>query len=77
MPPDSEPDLPLRFAINIGSAVMTTPEGPQLLTNWQLSSALFTPADADRLAQLWQRSVPHWPGHSTDSDGKNTDGSNQ
>lgn len=57
VPPDSEPDLPLRFAINIGSAVMTTPEGPQLLTNWQLSSALFTPADADRLAQLWQRSV--------------------
>jgi len=57
VPPDSEPDLPLRFAINIGSAVMTTPEGPQLLTNWQLSSALFTPADASRLTQLWQRSV--------------------
>lgn len=57
VPPDSEPEMPLRFAINIGSAVMTSPEGPQLLTNWQLSSALFTPADAERLAQLWQRSV--------------------
>lgn len=57
VPPDSEPDLPLRFAINIGSAVMTTPEGPQLLTNWQWSSNLFTPADAGQLAQLWQRSV--------------------
>lgn len=57
VPPDSEPDLPLRFAINIGSAVMTTPEGPQLLTNWQWSSNLFTPADAGQLARLWQRSV--------------------
>ncbi|WP_078311765.1 MULTISPECIES: non-ribosomal peptide synthetase [unclassified Mycobacterium] len=57
VPPDSEPDLPLRFAINIGSAVMTTTEGPQLVTNWQWSSNLFTSADAERLAWLWQRSV--------------------
>ncbi len=57
VPPDSEPDLPLRFAINIGSAVMTTAEGPQLITNWQWSSNLLTSADADRLARLWQRSV--------------------
>ncbi|MUM18705.1 amino acid adenylation domain-containing protein [Mycobacterium sp. CBMA271] len=57
VPPDSEPDLPLRFAINIGAAVMTTPDGPQLITNWQLSSALFTPSDADALARLWERSV--------------------
>lgn len=57
VPPDSEPDLPLRFAINIGSAVMTTAEGPQLVTNWQWSSNLFTSADADQLARLWQRSV--------------------
>lgn len=57
VPPDSEPNLPLRFAINIGSAVMATPEGPQLITNWQWSSNLFSPVDADRLAQLWQRSI--------------------
>ncbi|MEU9807842.1 amino acid adenylation domain-containing protein [Mycobacterium sp. NPDC050853] len=57
VPPDSEPDLPLRFAINIGSAVMTTAEGPQLVTNLQWSSNLFTSADADQLARLWQRSV--------------------
>ncbi|OHT87063.1 non-ribosomal peptide synthetase [Mycobacteroides saopaulense] len=57
VPPDSEPDLPLRFAINIGSAVMATAEGAQLVTNWQWSSNLFTSADADQLAQLWQRSV--------------------
>ncbi|TDZ89573.1 non-ribosomal peptide synthetase [Mycobacteroides salmoniphilum] len=57
VPPDSEPNLPLRFAINIGSAVMTTAEGPQLVTNLQWSSNLFTSADADQLARLWQRSV--------------------
>jgi mycobactin peptide synthetase MbtF len=57
VPPDSEPDLPLRFGINIGAAVMTTAEGPQLVTNWQWSSNLFTSEDADQLARLWQRSV--------------------
>lgn len=57
VPPVTEPDLPLRFAITIGSAVLATPDGPQLLTNWQWSSNLFTSADADQLARLWQRSV--------------------
>lgn len=57
LPADSEPNLALRFATNISVAVMSTPEGPQLLANWQWSSALFTQNDADRLAELWQRSV--------------------
>ncbi|BAX97372.1 putative peptide synthetase MbtF [Mycobacteroides stephanolepidis] len=57
VPPDSEPELPLRFGINVGSAISTTAEGAQLLTNWQWSSNLFTSEDADQLARLWQRSV--------------------
>ncbi|TDZ93698.1 non-ribosomal peptide synthetase [Mycobacteroides salmoniphilum] len=57
VPADSEPELPLRFGINVGSAISTTAEGVQLLTNWQWSSNLFTSADADQLARLWQRSV--------------------
>ncbi len=57
IPMDSEPDLPLRFGLNIASAVTTTAEGPQLVTNWQWSSNLFTSEDADQLARLWQRSV--------------------
>lgn len=57
VPSISEPNLRLRFGINIGSAIMTTDVGAQLLTNWQWSSNLFASVDAERLAQLWQRSV--------------------
>ena len=35
LPIDPEPDLPLRFALNISVLVGATPEGPQLITNWR------------------------------------------
>ncbi|MGH3725747.1 MAG: amino acid adenylation domain-containing protein [Mycobacterium sp.] len=57
VPTNSEPDLPLRFGINISAAVTSTADGAQLVANWLWSSALFSASDADRLAELWQRSV--------------------
>ena len=57
LPDDPEPDLPLRFALNISAFVATMPEGTQLITNWRWSDALFAPADIDTLTQLWQRGI--------------------
>jgi mycobactin peptide synthetase MbtF len=58
LPDDPEPDLPLRFALNLSAFVATTPDGTQLITNWRYSDALFTSSDIDRLTQFWQRCVP-------------------
>jgi mycobactin peptide synthetase MbtF len=57
LPIDPEPDLPLRFAVHIGSLVAATPDGSRLITNVRWSDALFTPADIDSLTHLWQRSI--------------------
>ena len=57
LPIDPEPDLPLRFALNISVLVGATPEGPQLIANWRWSDALFAGSDIDRLTHFWQRSV--------------------
>ncbi|MQY24927.1 Linear gramicidin synthase subunit B [Nocardia sp. RB56] len=57
LPLDPEPELPLRYALDVISAVATTPEGPQLLTNWRWSDRLFTEGDARRLTELWHRGV--------------------
>lgn len=57
LPLDPEPELPLRFAVNIGVVVGATDQGAQLLTNWRWSAALFTRSDIERLTQLWQRSI--------------------
>jgi mycobactin peptide synthetase MbtF len=57
LPIDPEPDLPLRFALNLSVLVGKTPEGTQLITNWRWSDALFAPADIDRLTQFWQRGI--------------------
>ncbi|GAB4583139.1 amino acid adenylation domain-containing protein [Nocardia sp. IFM 10818] len=57
LPLDPEPDLPLRYALDVISGIGTTPEGPQLTTNWRWSNALFTPAEATRLTTLWTRSL--------------------
>jgi mycobactin peptide synthetase MbtF len=37
--------------------VRATPEGPQLMTNWLWSDALFASSDIDRLTHLWQRGI--------------------
>jgi len=57
LPIDPEPDLPLRFALNISVLVGATPEGPQLIANWRWSDALFARSDIDRLTHLWQRAI--------------------
>jgi mycobactin peptide synthetase MbtF len=57
LPIDPEPDLPLRFALNLSVLVGTTPEGTQLIANWRWSDALFARSDIDRLTHLWQRAI--------------------
>ncbi|MGO9355021.1 MAG: amino acid adenylation domain-containing protein [Mycobacterium sp.] len=57
LPIDPEPDLPLRFALNISVLVGATPEGRQLIANWRWSDALFARSDIDRLTHFWQRAV--------------------
>jgi mycobactin peptide synthetase MbtF len=57
LPVASEPDLPLRFALYVSAHVRATPEGPQLMTNWLWSDALFASSDIDRLTHLWQRGI--------------------
>ncbi|WP_280299930.1 non-ribosomal peptide synthetase [Nocardia abscessus] len=52
-----EPDLPLRYSLGLIAAVHTTESGPQLMITWRWSEALFTQAEIDRLAALWDRSV--------------------
>lgn len=57
LPDDPEPDLPLRFTLNLSAFVAMTVDGVQLVSNWRWSDALFAPADIDRLMQLWRRGV--------------------
>jgi mycobactin peptide synthetase MbtF len=57
LPNAPEPDLPLRFALNISAFVANTPEGTQLISNWRWSDALFQPPDIDRLMHFWQRGI--------------------
>jgi mycobactin peptide synthetase MbtF len=57
LPDDPEPDLPLRFALNLSAFVATTPDGTQLITNWRWSDALFATSDIDRLTHYWQRAI--------------------
>lgn len=57
LPIDPEPDLPLRFALNISTLVGTTENGSQLITNLRWSDALFAMSDIDLVAEFWQRGV--------------------
>ncbi|MBB5912910.1 mycobactin peptide synthetase MbtF [Nocardia transvalensis] len=57
MPIAPEPDLPLRYALDVVAAVGHTPDGPQFTTQWRWSAALFTEAEADRLGELWNRGI--------------------
>ncbi|MGW4529571.1 amino acid adenylation domain-containing protein [Nocardia sp. NPDC004340] len=57
LPLDPEPELPLRYALDVIAGIGSTPEGPQLTTNWRWSETLFTEAEATRLTELWQRSL--------------------
>ncbi|MFC6009728.1 amino acid adenylation domain-containing protein [Nocardia lasii] len=57
LPLDPEPDLPLRYAIDVIAGIGTTPQGPTLTTNFRWSTALFTEAEATRFARLWTEAV--------------------
>ncbi|MEU2041173.1 amino acid adenylation domain-containing protein [Nocardia niwae] len=57
LPLVAEPDFPLRYALDVVSAVRTTGEGPQLVTMLRWSEAVFTAAEVDRLAELWREAV--------------------
>lgn len=57
LPIDPEPDLPLRFALYTSAWIRSTTDGPQLMTTWLWSDALFTASDIDRLIDLWQCSI--------------------
>ncbi len=57
MPIAPEPDLPLRYALDVVAGIEGGPVGPQLTTQWRWSSALFTEAEAGRLSELWNRSI--------------------
>lgn len=57
LPTAAEPDLPLRYALDVVPAVDATPDGPQLRTLWRWSDALFSADDVDCLVRLWHRSV--------------------
>ncbi|MFC9892484.1 amino acid adenylation domain-containing protein [Nocardia sp. NPDC127579] len=57
LPIAPEPDLPLRYSLGLIAAVHATAAGPQLMVTWRWSDALFTPADLDRLVELWEGAV--------------------
>ena len=57
LPIDPEPDLPLRFALNMSLLVRGTPAGQQLVNTLLWSEALFTSTDIDHLTHLWQRTL--------------------
>lgn len=57
LPTDPEPDLPLRYALDVVAVVRGTDSGPQLVTNWRYCSTVLSEPDVARLSALWSRSV--------------------
>ncbi|MFE7796323.1 amino acid adenylation domain-containing protein [Nocardia sp. NPDC057440] len=57
LPHVSEPDFPLRYALDVIAAVRSTSAGPQLVTMLRWSEAVFTATEMDRLAELWHDAV--------------------
>ncbi|MDL9937473.1 amino acid adenylation domain-containing protein [Gordonia sp. ABSL1-1] len=57
VPSAPEPELPLRFPLNLVSAVRAGADGPELATTWRWSDEIFTAAEIDDIAGLWRRSV--------------------
>ncbi|MGW6724362.1 amino acid adenylation domain-containing protein [Nocardia sp. NPDC055029] len=57
LPLDPEPDLPLRYAVDVIAGIGTTPAGPALTTNLRWSTALFTEVQAARFAELWAEAI--------------------
>ncbi|MFI6220640.1 amino acid adenylation domain-containing protein [Nocardia salmonicida] len=57
LPLDPEPDLPLRYAVDVIAGIGATPEGSALTTNFRWSTALFTEAKAARFAEHWELAI--------------------
>ncbi|WP_194825875.1 non-ribosomal peptide synthetase [Nocardia sp. XZ_19_231] len=57
LPLDPEPDLPLRYAVDVIAGIGATPDGSALTTNFRWSTALFTEAQAARFAELWELAI--------------------
>ncbi|MGC5255992.1 amino acid adenylation domain-containing protein [Gordonia sp. DT218] len=57
LPTDPEPDLPLRYTLDVVAVVRATDAGPQLVTNWRYGADLLTAAEVDVLTGLWEDSV--------------------
>ncbi|MGV9674853.1 amino acid adenylation domain-containing protein [Nocardia sp. NPDC003482] len=57
LPIAPEPDLPLRYALDVIAGVQPGPDGPRVVTLWRWSAELFDPADIERLIEIWQRAV--------------------
>ncbi|WP_433757283.1 amino acid adenylation domain-containing protein [Nocardia sp. CA-135398] len=57
LPVAPEPDMPLRYALDLVVAVYPSTDGPQLATLFRWSEALFDSTEIDRFATLWQRCV--------------------
>lgn len=57
LPVAPEPELPLRYALDLVIAVYPGTDGPQLATLFRWSEALFDSTEIDRFATIWQRCV--------------------
>ncbi|MGY4103360.1 amino acid adenylation domain-containing protein [Nocardia sp. R16R-3T] len=57
LPVAPEPDMPLRYALDLVVAVYPGADGPQLATLLRWSEALFDSSGIDRFATIWQRCI--------------------
>ncbi|MEC3955094.1 amino acid adenylation domain-containing protein [Nocardia sp. CDC153] len=57
LPIAPEPDMPLRYALDLIAAIYPGAEGPQLVTLFRWSAELFEEQDIERLGEIWQRAV--------------------
>ncbi|WP_405167288.1 amino acid adenylation domain-containing protein [Nocardia sp. NBC_01499] len=57
LPVASEPDMPLRYALDLVVATYPAAAGPQLATLLRWSDVLFDNRDIERFAEIWQRAV--------------------
>ncbi|WP_433624705.1 amino acid adenylation domain-containing protein [Nocardia sp. CA-120079] len=57
LPVAPEPEMPLRYALDLVVAVYPGADGPQLATLFRWSDALFDTTEIDRFATIWQRCI--------------------
>ncbi|ROZ99344.1 non-ribosomal peptide synthetase [Gordonia sp. OPL2] len=57
LPTDPEPDLPLRYALDVVAVIRATDDGPQLVANWRYGETVLTADEVAELTAMWERSV--------------------